>query len=162
MKKVFNAAIVALAISVIGIATSCQSYKPPVKRNFPNSATINKPYDEVWNKVIRWFGMQNIPVKSMEKVSGFISAEDQGYRPDKNFCDCGTMAKGIVNTSLDGVILNFNVIVEKESDTKTSVTVNVKFDGKGTTSVGSTTTSQQYTCYSTGKYESAIFEYLNQ
>jgi hypothetical protein len=150
-------------ITVVVIVTACGSSVPPKKRNFQNSAIIKKPYDEVWGKVIRYFGTNHIPVKSMEKVSGFIAAESEMYPMDTSYCDCGKMGFGNGVLLMENNKLSFNVIIEKQSENETAVTINANIQGYVAEIRNYDWHFMKWTlCYSTGMFEKILLDYLKQ
>jgi uncharacterized alpha/beta hydrolase family protein len=143
--------------------TSCRSYKPPIKYDFDKSAIINKSFDDVWTLLIRWFGENNTPIKTIEKQSGFISTEfNLSAENIKYAMDCGKLP--ITNHFVEHAG-NFNVIVEKINDTITKVTINAFFhcySGRPTRNNKHIIEGDRISCNSTGYMEKTIFEYLKQ
>ena len=72
MKRIYTVALFVLAL---GLVVSCAAYKPPKTYQFDKTQTINKSFDEVWGKIIQWFGNNNSPIKTIEKASGLIATE---------------------------------------------------------------------------------------
>lgn len=52
-----------------------ENYIFPKQRNIEKERLYNYKYDEVWESVVHSFASKNIPIKTLEKVSGIIVAE---------------------------------------------------------------------------------------
>lgn len=130
-------------------------YTPPGEHKFENSATINQPQPQVWQKTVDYFAYNNIPIKTIDKNSNIISGEKQG---DSKLADCG-MERGdaIADVSEEKPNISFNVLLNA-SKSSTIATVN-------------TTISQAKAfkpmegdvpvpCKSTGELEKQILSYL--
>lgn len=131
-----------VCIAIIGVAISavvagCAGYKPPMKRDVVTEREIARPYDRTWNNIIEWFASNNIPIKTIDKQSGFITTEFDLRNNIRESCDCGKSGFGaIVN---DQVVGNFNVIVRTVGDSTTRVSVKTFF--KSTTREASFSTA---------------------
>jgi hypothetical protein len=90
---------------------------------------VNLSYDEVWNRIIRFFGELGIPIKNMDKASGFIYTEVFSMSGQiGTFMDCGVpgdkiLAKGIFEDPTG----HFNVVVTRISENVTNVKINSFF-----------------------------------
>lgn len=121
MKKLLSF-LIAL-IFTVGCKTV--DYQPPKQYNFTSEFEYSLPYDYVWEKVIRFFGETGIPVKNMDKASGFIATEVSSFSGALGqFLDCGAPGS---HTFSYGKFVNpygyFNVIVSKISEGVTRVKV---------------------------------------
>ena len=75
----------------------CASFPPP-QDDIANSRTYGNSYDDVWDAVLGSLSELNIQVKSMDKESGEIVAEDGTVelrqfelgRYDSKYCFCGS------------------------------------------------------------------------
>ena len=106
--------LIAVAVSVSACASA------PGKYAVKSSRSYQKPYDEVWEDIVRWFAKNNIPIKNIAKDSGVIYAESSRF--DDAVADCG-------QPGLDPVLgrrANFNVFVS-HSGTESTVSVNTDF-----------------------------------
>ncbi|MFH1051550.1 MAG: hypothetical protein V1779_11560 [bacterium] len=139
-----------------------QSYQPPLNYDFDNSKIINKPFDEVWILLIEWFAKTGIPIKNMDKSSGFIATESK-LKSDYSHCDCGQISS---MSSIDNISGKFNVLVKKISDNSTSVVIYTFFQATiKTKTVFSNNISYDFEmndCNSKGTLELNILEYLNK
>lgn len=57
------------------LASCGGTYIPPKPSNKPNTQSFNMSYDQVWAKIIAFFGENNFSVEYLEKASGFIKAK---------------------------------------------------------------------------------------
>jgi len=55
-------------------ATTVQN-TAPVERVIEKERIINKPFDEVWQNIIELLAVYNMPIKNLDKNSGFIATE---------------------------------------------------------------------------------------
>jgi len=151
-----------LMIIAIGIILlyGCSSYKPPKVYTYPKSQTYSKTYDEVWSKIIQWFGKHNTPIKNLDKNSGFISTEySLGVNIFSKYCDCGEPGSLMI---FEKAIGNFNVVLIKINENQVKVDVNTFF--KGEFSVYNFLTKryepQIIDCNSTGVLERELFDFI--
>jgi hypothetical protein len=160
-----NKFIISFVLLIIILSfTSCRSYKPPAQYNFNKSEIIKKSFDDVWAKIILWFGNNNTPIKTIEKASGLISTEfNLSAENIKQAMDCGSAASPYRYIDHSG---NFNIIVEKISDTSTKVTINAFFNcftgDMNTKTYEYERVGGKVTCNSTGYLEKELFNYLKQ
>lgn len=168
MKKLF---LFLLVIPVL-FQAGCGSveYKPPTEHNIVKDVNINKPFEDVWNKTVQWFATHNSPIKTMDKSSGLI-ATDYNLTVDeyKKYSDCGSFEKsGISDASFTEPLGNFNILISKNDENSTKVSINCFFSAKATASTydflskTNQVESKKVTCVSTGVLEKIIFDYLNQ
>lgn len=137
-----------LAIVVLPFFVSCSvSYK--LKNNYSVDTTIETAtsYDEVWNKVVDFFAVQNLAITVLEKDSGLIAASNVSVNPflitieDKNGIPLDKSAWFVLPfiprfASAEGTC-SFNVRVQKSQDGTTIVSVNTgHFVGRRTTKGG--------------------------
>lgn len=109
----------------------CASFPPP-KDTIPSSRIYAYGYDEVWESVLATLSELNIQVKTMEKESGTIVAEDntivlRQYEPgrfDSAYCFCGSPQR---NHFFKGLIGEYAISVTRETDVRISVNVNASF-----------------------------------
>lgn len=78
-----------IALAVWGCATA------PGNFNVTPVATIPGDFDAVWEAVIEYFAVANLPIATIEKESGLIVTDWMdasgrwGGAEDKSLCDCG-------------------------------------------------------------------------
>lgn len=75
MKKLFSIVVICLLATTL---SSCSPTIYTVRGNYEpiNSITTPKPYDQVWNNIIDFFAENNIPIGTLSKDSGLITATD--------------------------------------------------------------------------------------
>lgn len=74
MKKFLSITLMATAMLSLW---SCSPKTYPLQGNYDNQNKFietSSSFDDVWNKVIDYFAMNNIPISTLEKASGIISA----------------------------------------------------------------------------------------
>lgn len=99
------------------VTASCASVPPapPVQRT---GTDVAAPFGKVWDAVIDDFARQNIAIRTMDRASGFISAEpmrvsngDSGRQPHP-MADCGQLMMGMYNWP---TMATYNVLVRGDS-----------------------------------------------
>ena len=150
------------AFVLIVVLFGCSRYQPPKTYNVIKEMTYDKSFDDIWNTAIEWFATQGTPVKNMDKTSGFISTEYSLSTGQMNCLDCGVAGQALLAVQrLEDPRGNFNLLIKKQPDGKTKVTVNCFF--KATSNVyyeGRITSSNVIDCVSTGSLEKQILDYL--
>jgi len=139
----------------------CASFPPP-KETIPNSRIYGYGYDDVWESVLATLSERNIPVKSMEKESGNIVAKDETielrqYEPgryDSIYCFCGIPEENRVLKKLVG---EYTISVSRETDVRTSVTIDASF--QASQYFGERVTGR-FPCLSKGIFEPIFLERL--
>lgn len=79
-----------LALLVLA-GTACGRVAPPQPAAPRTATTVTASQARTWDAVIDVFAERNIPIRTMERVSGFISTEQLGVNPSeaKEWADCG-------------------------------------------------------------------------
>lgn len=80
--------IVVFAMSVTGCATSTQDYTPPAKQAFENSRHINKPFEVVWNNLVRQASSDFFVINNIDKDSRLMNLSFSSSKPSE-YVDCG-------------------------------------------------------------------------
>ena len=141
----------ALALMALAIA-SCVS--PPDTYVVANQRTYQRPYDNVWQDLMGFFIEERLQIKTAEKASGIVYAENLRYSGDE-FADCGDT--GLTEDVVGGsAALNVFVEPPRQGTTATRVTVNTTFMQRREDS-GHTRTVD---CNSTGVLENNLLDYL--
>ncbi len=110
-----------LVAVLVVVLPGCALYIPPEKHTFEKTRVVNKSYDKVWSNLVTWFADNNIPVRFMEKASGFVTTEYNLDVSDTAYCDCGG---NDIGQRFDISVGNLNVVVEAIDANSTRVTVN--------------------------------------
>lgn len=164
---------VVLVVSILAILCSgCVYYQPPQVYNYDKEKIFPKPYDEVWQKAIEWFGTKGTPVKNLDKASGFISTEYQLSTDDLDskslnyLCDCGKSGySGIIGSVIENANGNFNIIVTKVDEQNTKVIINTFYKAdlySRAAGEASETYQRKINCNSTGHLEKEFMNYLGK
>lgn len=132
------------------LLTSCAT--SPKQHLIANEKGFDREYDHVWTAVVQFFAENNVPIKTLEKVSGLIAAESQSF--PKDWSDCGS--PGLL--SQQGPYGTFNVFVKQAPQERVSVTVNCQFWCERKFSSDPWTRSE---CSSTGKFEDLLLKYVD-
>jgi hypothetical protein len=125
----------------------------PTKRVIDNELRIWSNYDAVWGAVVAFFAENNIPVKTMEKSSGFIMAESQIF--PKEWIDCGQAGFGETRSSPIGT---FNVFVQ-EINGEIKVKINTSFHSQRYDTLNDRSMGTME-CYSTGQFEEMLLSFI--
>jgi hypothetical protein len=111
-----------LLVAVLGVITCA----PPPTLPPVQPVGISAPFSKTWDAVIDILSEQNIPVKTIDRSSGFAAAELATVDSDtmNHLADCGSQLKKFM-VGFTG-IARYNVVVRGDSTTST-VKVTAKF-----------------------------------
>ncbi len=137
------------------LMVGCAAYTPPQKHDFDKTKSFNKDYDAVWNKIIGFFASKNIPIKTVDKNSGFITTEYDLLTNPFWYMDCG---EGGSKTQARATI---NLTATKEGD-KTTVTVNTFFSCHLKYMGATTGADNRIDCVSNGRFEKELFDFIEK
>jgi hypothetical protein len=104
------------------LLSACYKYQPPAAATPRDATHVNASLGQTWDAVIDLFGLRNIPIRTIERVSGIVATE--GLSVDsvdgKAWADCGRVGRRQVpaNNAI------YNVLVRGDS-TASSVRANV-------------------------------------
>lgn len=134
---------------LISITSACARLPLPPQ---PQPAMpVNASAGKTWDAVIDVFGERNIPIKNMERVSGFISTDFlRAALADTSYADCGRQFLG---ATIWPTLATYNVIVRGDSSAST-VRVNVRWTS-GDAALRSAT-GAGLECSTNGKWETAF------
>lgn len=145
MKKINKIQLIAIIIALL--LTGCGTAQV---HEFNKEKEFNKSYGKVWERIVEWFGSTGNAIKLLEKDAGIITSE--GYTRDDECYDCGMWHDR-------PVLLQYNLVVKKISDTQTKVTVNVF---PIATSTGAYGVKSNVNCYSRGKVEKDLLDFIER
>ena len=91
--------VVAL-LALGGCATSSISYVPPVEQKVVNSATVDKSFDEVWDRLVRQLSSDFFVINNIDKNSRLINVSFSSQRPSE-YVDCGVSTRTFKNARGD-------------------------------------------------------------
>ncbi len=100
-------------------ATAPQTY------SFEKSRKFDASFDDVWEGVISYFAENNISIKTLEKDSGLVVAENDHFPAGEltKYADCGTNSM-VTNAYATGKI---NVFIRAVGPDTTKIQTNAKF-----------------------------------
>lgn len=137
-----------IGVGVVFFAAGCAA-TPPAPPSPRVGTPVSASFDKTWSAVIDVFAARNIPIKNMDKSSGFIATEEMSVpgsnaRTQNPLADCG---KTGIGTYWQPTNANYNVRVKPEgSGSSVQITVFWK------SVLGSP--APTVNCTSTGKWES--------
>lgn len=113
-----------LALAVAAAVSACAS--APETFDVKSSEEVQADFDKTWQAVIATFAENTIPIKTLEKDSGLIVAEQSlvSYQSMEQIASCGTGS--FVEVPSTG-IATYNVFVRPVNAIVTKVQVNTKF-----------------------------------
>lgn len=133
---------------VICSVAAC-SQVPPRTYPSPEPATISASFERTWSAVIDHFAEKSVPIRTIEKASGIIVAEQlsvsSGY--GQVIADCGMTAVGI---PWDVLSASYNVRVQGDT-VRSTIRVTAMFRPE----IAST-----YPCNSRGNYERELMDFV--
>jgi hypothetical protein len=122
------------------ITTSACASLP--SQSVPADIPVNASFDKTWAAVVDWFGQSSVPIKSMDRSSGRIRAEETGLATrNRPYATCSRTGIAIVPPQR----ATFDVLVKGDSSHSSVV---VASDWIGYNSKG-----QRLSCVTTGKWE---------
>lgn len=150
-----------VAAGFSGLA-GCATFPPP-KEKIPTSRVYGKDYNEVWDAVLASLSELNIPVKSMDKESGTIVAEENNIelvpfetgRYDSKYCFCGSPEKYHV---LRGMVGEYKISITGGKEVPPTLNIDVSF--LASSHFGEVSTGWQ-PCISKGVFERIFLEQVD-
>lgn len=160
-KPPFSFAVGLVMAAGLSVWAGCASFPPP-KETIPNSRIFETGFDDMWDSVLATLSELNIPVKSMEKESGNIVAKDETIelrqyefgRYDSIYCFCGSPEENHVLKELVG---EYTISVSRETDVRTSVTIDASFQAS---QYSGDRVTGRFPCLSKGIFEPIFLERL--
>ena len=157
----FSFALVSLA-SLFFLGGCIPSYVPPTVVSVPRVGTeVAASFGKTWDAVIDVFSERNIGIKTLDRSSGLIVAENASIRvaDAKEWADCGTIPGAHPNSpavaSLNAKIARYNILVRGDS-IRTMVKATVQFSAPDMTTWASTDE-----CQSLGVWEKGVEEEIS-
>lgn len=159
--------LVVIAFGLVG----CVTYAPP-QASAPEPlppALVRASFDRTWSTVIDFFADQAIPVKTLDRSSGYIAAERLGAGNNLDWADCGKIVNAPARDGGGPVAPQqavFNVRVRGDS-TSSTVQVVARWMAVATAQVasgfGSRTKAYNETeCVTTGVWEAAAISEITR
>ncbi len=91
-----SAIIITILVLLSGCATSTVSYAPPSENNIQNSKQVNKPFDALWDQLIKKLSSDFFVINNIDKNSRLINLSFTSQRPS-DFVDCGVISRTFDN-----------------------------------------------------------------
>lgn len=172
MKKVL---LIPVSFLLVFLMQDCATTKtapaPAVVKVWSKQRAINKSFDKIWQSTIELLATYNMPIKNLDKTSGFISTEYKEVTGNPSqYMECSgsssTFSGKVELTNQGG---NMNILVKKISDDSTLVTVNCFYSCIANKYRYANLLSSEYIlvsstkvdCESNGGLETAILDYLS-
>lgn len=137
---------------LIALLTSCGSYEPPKQYDYQKKKIFNESYDEVWENIIEYFSMSNLPIENMEKASGFIKTEinKNNLEEFQDSFDCGKLSSSV---KINSYTISFNISVKEDRGTVVNINSFVDVEGMNVK-------YYNVKCISTGEFEKKLFTFI--
>ena len=100
MKITTSTTIVAMSLAIAGCATSTTNYAPPTEAKVINTKFVNKPFDAVWDGLVKELSSDFFVINNIDKNSRLINISFTSQRPSE-FVDCGTTSRTLKNARGD-------------------------------------------------------------
>lgn len=153
---------------------SCSTPKPvvtaPVERIIEREKVIDKPFETIWQNTIELLATYNMPIKNLDKTSGFIASDYKLVTEDPRiYMDCvGASSNFSGKVELVNHGGNLNILIKKITEDSTKVTVNCFWGCTANKYRYENLLSTKYIfvsgnrqdCPTSGTLEKAFFEYL--
>lgn len=133
-----------------------------VLASYHNSAlqSIQAPYGKASIETKRTYANNNISFKTIDKASGLVNAEHDVANLKSNHCDCGAPGRNVEIP--DEISVNFNVVIRRNADSPSTVSVSTFFKPSLSRAKHKTeplkSTPSPIECISTGHWEKAILD----
>jgi hypothetical protein len=116
-----------LSPALVPLLLGCYGYKPPAPPSPHDGTPVTASTARTWDAVIDIFASRNIPIRTIERVSGIIATEELSVGPEgRRWADCGTSGGGRLRPDH----ATYNVLVRGDSATAT-VKATVRWVGSG-------------------------------
>ncbi|KAA0995431.1 hypothetical protein FQ192_10320 [Pseudomonas sp. ANT_J12] len=89
-------ALAALCLLASGCATSSIDYKPPTQSRITNTKVVNKPFDQVWDDLVRQLSSDFFVINNIDKNSRLINLSFSTQKPSE-YVDCGVTSRRFEN-----------------------------------------------------------------
>jgi hypothetical protein len=142
---------------------ACAHYVPPGPAAPREGLTVAASFGRTWDAVIDEFAAKNIPIRTLERASGFIATDRLGVEPEivgvgrelrDPRADCGYNSDHVPAVIAPNQA-TYNIVVRGDS-ARSFVRVTVKWVHDGGLN-GAT-----YQCETTAQWESALEEYIRR
>jgi hypothetical protein len=120
---------------------ACAPSTPPAPPHPRDATTVAAPFGKTWNAIIDVFAADNIPIRTMDRASGFISTDPLGVTlsASETFADCGT----VIGLPIHADRSTYNIVARGDSSATVKATIRFTATSSGTLRE----------CTSTGRWE---------
>ena len=171
MKKIIPAPIFCLVIFLIqGCSAPKKATAVVVPTTIEKERVIHKSFESTWQSTIELLATYNMPIKNLDKSSGFISTEYKLItgNPTQYMVASGASSNFMGKVDLTNYGGNLNVLLKKITEDSTRVCVNVFYTCTANKYKYASLLSSNYVlesstqidCATTGNLEKAILDYL--
>ncbi len=96
MKKIILSTLIT-TLALMGCASTTLNYSPPSQpEKIANSATVNEPFDIVWDRLVKRLSSDFFVINNIEKNSRLINVSFSTQQPSK-YIDCGRTKRTFTN-----------------------------------------------------------------
>lgn len=155
-----------IIVAALLAASACARIITPAAAPAPAVAYTKAPYDTVWQRTVRFFALQQVPISIIETASGLIESRQFALpRTDLDaWVDCGKMGSGESalavleqHNNTPTAMADFTVLLERAGDS-TAVHVTMGVAATAIAPAGRV----PVTCTSNGHFEQALMASLTQ
>jgi hypothetical protein len=94
--------VLGLVVSVASACATSTNYSPPTKVAVNNSVKINKPFEAVWDQLVKELSADFFVINNIDKNSRIINISFSSSRPS-DFIDCGSTSRSSSHPLVNGV-----------------------------------------------------------
>jgi len=88
------------SLLLAGCATSTTNYTPPAEPKIVNTKFVNKPFEAVWDSLVKELSGDFFVINNIDKNSRLINISFTSQRPSE-FVDCGVTSRTFTNARGD-------------------------------------------------------------
>ena len=133
-------------VALVTILAAAACVQPTVAAAPVAPAHVAASFGRTWNAVIDELSQRTIPIKTLDRSSGFVAAEVATVPPNDlgtYTTDCGGFMAAMIHSTGPGVA-NYNIVVRGDSSASTvKVTLSVMQGGAKCTTKGTFETAMQ-------------------
>ena len=93
-------AIATTCVAIAGCATSTTNYAPPTETTIVNTKFVNKPFDSVWDALVKELSGDFFVINNIDKNSRLINISFTSQSPS-DFVNCGVTSRTFKNARGD-------------------------------------------------------------
>lgn len=102
-----------------GCVTPAQSFQ------YDNSRQVDASFDETWERTINVLASNNLPIKTLEKDSGIVVAENELVSA-ASMGESASCPTSLLLTPIGGA-MNYNILVRRGDAGTSNVTINTRY-----------------------------------